>query len=233
LQLSVFLVPTVLLVRHAQASFGTGDYDVLSRGGWEQAEVLAAEIARRELAVDWIVSGTLARQRDTVAPVAALTGAPTRIDPRWDEYDADDILTEYSEGAVRLRGLSSGASHVTTQEFQVELEEALLSWITSANRAQPTEPWSGFYERANSALDDLLGELDRGQTALVCTSGGVLAAICLRLFGAPDQTFVRFNRVAVNAGITKVTRGGRGTTMVSFNEHGHLERPGGSLVTYR
>jgi len=25
----------------------------------------------------------------------------------------------------------------------------------------------------------------------------------------------------------------RGTTLVSFNEHGHLEQPGGSLLTYR
>lgn len=230
---SVLLVPTVLLVRHAQASFGGGDYDVLSPAGLEQAEELAAEIARRGLRIDRIVSGALARQRDTVAPLAALTGAPMSIDPRWDEYDADDILTEYSDSAVRLASRSSDASHVTTQEFQVVLEEALLSWITSTERAQPTELWPAFYGRSNSALDDLAGELDRGQTALVCTSGGVLAAICLRLLGAPDETFVRFNRVTVNAGITKVIHGGRGTTLVSFNEHGHLEKPGASLVTYR
>ena len=95
------------------------------------------------------------------------------------------------------------------------------------------EFWPAFYERANAALADLVGKLERGQTALVCTSGGVLAAICLRLLGAPDDTFVRFNRVTVNAGITKVIHGGRGTTMVSFNEHAYLEKPGGSLVTYR
>jgi broad specificity phosphatase PhoE len=155
------------------------------------------------------------------------------IDPRWDEYDADDILDKYSESAARLGRQPSGAYHVTTQEFQVVLEQALLSWIASTEIAPPTEPWPAFYERANSALDDLVGDLDRGQTALVCTSGGVLAAICLRLFAAPDQTFVRFNRVTVNAGITKIIYGSRGTAMVSFNEHGHLEKPDGSMVTYR
>jgi broad specificity phosphatase PhoE len=155
------------------------------------------------------------------------------IDQRWDEYDADDILDKYSESVVRLGRQPGGAFQVTTQEFQVVLEEALLSWIASSERAQQTELWPAFYERANSALDDVVGELDRGQTALVCTSGGVLAAICLRLLEAPDQTFVRFNRVTVNAGITKVIHGSRGTTMVSFNEHGHLEKPGRSIVTYR
>lgn len=226
-------MPTVLLVRHAQGSFGTGDYDVLSPDGVKQAEELAAEIARRELRVDRLVSGTLARQRDTVAPLAALTGVPPSIDPRWNEYDADDIMDQYSESAARLGRQSSSASRLTTQEFQVALEKALLSWITATERPQPTELWPAFYERANAVLDDLVGELDRGQTALVSTSGGVLAAICIRLLGVPDQTFVRFNRVTINAGITKVIRGGRGTTMVSFNEHGHLEKPGGSLVTYR
>jgi broad specificity phosphatase PhoE len=230
---SVLLVPTVLLVRHAQASFGTGDYDVLSPDGVKQAEELAAEIARRELRVDRLISGSLARQRETVAPLAALTGAPVSIDPRWNEYDADDILARYSESTFRLVHQSTGATRATTQEFQVVLERALHSWITSTEQAQPTELWRAFYERANAALDHIVGELDRGQTALVCTSGGVLAAICIRLLGAPDQSFVRFNRVTVNAGISKVIHGGRGTTMVSFNEHGHLEKPGGSLVTYR
>jgi broad specificity phosphatase PhoE len=226
-------VPTVLLVRHAQASFGVGYYDALSPRGVEQAAALAAEVARRELTVDRIVSGTLARQRDTVVPVAALIGAPASIDPRWNEYDADDILDSYSESGVRLDRQSSGESHLTTRAFQVVLEEALLSWITSTEQAKTTELWPAFYGRANAALDDLIGELDRGQTALVCTSGGVLAAICLRLLGAPDDAFVRFNRVTVNTGITKVIHGSRGTTMVSFNEHGHLEKPGDSLVTYR
>ena len=40
-------VPTLLLVRHAQGSFGSADYDVLSERGHEQAHVLAAELDRR------------------------------------------------------------------------------------------------------------------------------------------------------------------------------------------
>ena len=39
----------------------------------------------------------------------------------------------------------------------------------------------------------------------------------------PDG-FLPVNRVAVNAGITKVVVGAQGTTLVSFNEHGHLEQ---------
>ena len=41
------------------------------------------------------------------------------------------------------------------------------------------------------------------------------------------------NRVAVNAGVTKVVTGAAGATLVSFNEHAYLERQSRSLLTYR
>jgi len=40
-----------------------------------------------------------------------------------------------------------------------------------------------------------------------------------------------FNHVVVNAAITKVVSGRRGVSLISFNEHGHLEPD--QLVTYR
>ena len=40
-------MPTVLLVRHGQASFGAADYDVLSETGRRRAEIAAASLAER------------------------------------------------------------------------------------------------------------------------------------------------------------------------------------------
>jgi len=42
-------MPAVLLVRHAQASFGAADYDVLSEHGHAQARAAAAELRARGL----------------------------------------------------------------------------------------------------------------------------------------------------------------------------------------
>jgi hypothetical protein len=61
----------------------------------------------------------------------------------------------------------------------------------------------------------------------------VVAAACVALFGAPAESLVAFNRVTVNTGVTKLVRGRSGTSLVSFNEHGHLEAPESALVTYR
>lgn len=89
----------------------------------------------------------------------------------------------------------------------------------------------GFCERLAGALGDLVSSLASGQTAVVFTSGGVIAACCVRALGVPDDAFVALNRVMVKGGVTTFASGRHGTTLVSFNEHAHLG-PGG-LVTYR
>jgi broad specificity phosphatase PhoE len=223
-------VPTVLLVRHAQASFGAADYDVLSDLGFEQSRVLARELLRRGVTLDRVVTGTLRRQRDTVAALAAAR-EPGLVDARWDEFFGDHVLETYSDSPVRIS--APGAPRMTTGAFQDVLDPALLKWIASGEQRAGGESWHAFSDRANAALDELLEMLGRGETALACTSAGVVAAICVRLLGLDGAAFVPFNRVAVNTGITKIVRGRSGSSLISFNEHGHLELPGGSLATYR
>ena len=45
-------------------------------------------------------------------------------------------------------------------------------------------------------------------------------------------TWSRLSKVVVNSSVTKVVLGRRGTSLVSFNDHGHLEGREG-LLTYR
>jgi broad specificity phosphatase PhoE len=232
-------VPALLLVRHAQASFGAADYDVLSPTGTEQAEALAGDLARRGVRVDRVVSGSLARQRDTAAPIAAAAGLRATVDARWDEYATDAILARYSSSELRLGDRAAGSralrppDAMSSREFQDVLERALLRWIAAGDGARARETWPAFAARARAALEDVVRDLGGGQTALVCTSGGVLAAICVQLLGLPPSALVAFNRVAVNAAVTRVISGRAGTRLVSFNEHAHLEGKGRALITYR
>lgn len=221
-------------MRHAQASFGAARYDMLSGNGVIQSEALAADLARRGQRIDHVVSGSLARQRDTAAPVAAAARVPARIDPRWDEYDADDILARHSTGGVRLEHRSEGeGADMSAREFQDVLERALSAWIAADSDGPTAEPWPVFASRVWAAFADLQAGLSHGERAMVCTSGGVLAAICVALLGVPATAFLAFNRVVVNTGVTRIASGRAGLTLVSFNEHAHLELPGRSLVTYR
>jgi len=235
-------MPAVLLVRHAQASFGAADYDVLSEYGHAQARAAAAELEARGLGRPAaIVTGGLRRQRDTAAPIAAALGVgagagAVRIDGRWDEYASDDILAHHADVPARLERAAGAdaAPPLSSREFQAILEAALRRWIAAGADGPAAEPFPAFARRVAEALGALTGALGSGETAVVVTSGGVLAATCLALLGVADEAFVPLNRVAVNGAITKVAHGRSGTSLVSFNEHAHLERGGGpSLVTYR
>jgi broad specificity phosphatase PhoE len=227
-------MPSVLLVRHAQASFGAEDYDVLSEHGRRQVEVLAADLRRRGIRVDAVLSGDLARQRDTAAPLAAAAGCAVELDACWNEYATADVLAHHSDSPVREERQPRDATPpVSSREFQAILERALHAWIAAGAGGPAGEPWPAFAGRVEAALRDLVARLGPGRTALVCTSGGPLAAACVALLDLPAPAFVAFNRVTVNTGITKVVSGRGGTTLVSFNEHAHLEQGARSLVTYR
>ncbi|HKQ42987.1 MAG TPA: histidine phosphatase family protein [Pseudonocardia sp.] len=222
-------MPTILLVRHAQASFGAEDYDVLSERGSLQVAALAESLSRRGVVPTRVVCGSLRRQRDTALPWSA--GAGVTVDERWNEYDDDDVLSHHSSSVARLGG--GAKTELSSREFQGVLDEALSSWMEAGVSGPAREPWPAFLARVDAAVDAVAGELTRGETAMVFSSSGVIAAVAASLLGAPEHTYVALNRVSVNTAITKIVVGSRGRTLVSYNEHGHLEEAGGDLLTYR
>src|SRR5512133_3701657 len=88
----------IFLVRHAQASFASDDYDQLSELGVEQSRLLAAWWARCEQRFTYAVTGSLRRHAQTAeACLGALPpeSRPSRAvaaDPGFDEYDSGDII---------------------------------------------------------------------------------------------------------------------------------------------
>lgn len=211
-------MPTVLLARHAQGSATGADYDVLSELGHRQAASLADHVSARTDTIDRVVSGTLARQRDTALAVCAKLDLDLELDPRWDEYDTDELLDRY------------GGADAAPPDFQRVVERALTEWVADESGSYA---WSAFESGVAAALDALSGALSSGETALVCTSAGPIAATCMRLLGLGGSALVTFNRPLLNASVTKIVSGRRGSTLISFNEHAYLEHDGHSLITYR
>jgi broad specificity phosphatase PhoE len=225
-------VPTILLIRHGQASYGAAIYDKLSPQGELQSLAAARELARRQLTVARIVSGSLDRQQGTAAPAVAALGSPLHVDPRFDEYDMDDILSAHSGTGVRAN-LEPGAEPVSSAEFQRVLELGMADWIAAGDASPAAETWPAFQGRTTTALTDLAADLPSGSTALVFTSAGVIAALCCAVLRLPAPTLIALNRVSVNAGMTKVASGRSGLTLVSFNDHAYLEGAEPSLITLR
>jgi len=224
-------MPTIYLIRHGQASFGTANYDVLSEVGEQQSKVLGEELARRGVRATQVWSGALSRQRATAAaclPVAGID-VPCREDPRWNEYHIDALLERY----LPELDIDPAVAAASPREFQKLLERAILAWSAGDESVGLAGTWRAFCDAPCQALGEVFESLGRGGSALVFTSGGVISAICASLLGLAPEGFLAINRTMVNASMTKVVRGPLGTSLVSLNEHAHFEGPNRELLSYR
>ena len=214
-------MPTIYLLRHGQASFGTDDYDVLSPLGEHQARVAGAELHRRSLRAPLVVSGTLRRQLDTATLAGEQFGcAPYASDARWNEFDAHGLVD-------RHLGRPAASGEMTSAAFQEVLDEASAAWMS-----EPGEGWHVFADDADAALQELAAAIPRGSDAVVATSAGVIAAVATRVLGAPAATAIDLNRVMINASLTVITASPRRLSLLVFNDHAHLlAEP--DLVTFR
>jgi broad specificity phosphatase PhoE len=226
-------VPTVLLVRHAQASFGSADYDVFSPLGIEQTAVLAAALARRKLNVTRIAAGTARRQRETAAPVAAELGLEIETDERWNEYETEEVLAHHAREQVSLEETGPGGGKITSRDFQKVLDAALDDWVEAGAETDAGQTWPQFFASRSEAMRDLGAGLGSGETGIAFTSGGAIAAVCARLLQLHADLFPPLNRVLANTGITKITIGRSGPSLVTFNEHAHIDEAEPRLLTYR
>jgi broad specificity phosphatase PhoE len=215
----------VLLVRHGQASWGADDYDVLSDLGAEQAAVLGRSLADRGVAPVALLHGRMKRQRETawILGEAAGWGGWTE-DAAWDEMNHEEVL---------LRQPHTFAGDTPTKrEFQAWFEAATDRWTAGRHDHEYDESFSDFGGRVLGALDELVRSVDASGTAVVVTSGGPIARITAELLGGGTDVHRRAAPVVVNTSVTKVVVGQRGATLVSFNEHSHLEATP-DLLTYR
>lgn len=216
----------ILLIRHGQASFGAEDYDVLSEQGHVQARHTGAVLAARGIAPARVITGGLRRQRETAEGLLAGMGAgDTEIaeDARWNEYDQFGMLGLAPEIEEWPEDLAQ-----RNLVFQAALDQALAAWVGGATGEG--ESHADFHGRATAALEELHPQPG---TSVVVSSGGVIALVAAHVMGVAPAHWPALNRTMINASITKIVTGRRGTTLVSLNEHGHLEGADGVRVTYR
>lgn len=216
----------ILLVRHGQASWGAADYDQLSELGSQQGEALGSWLAKAGARPDRLVAGSLRRHRQTAEAASGGAGWDLELatDAGWDEFDHVQLLDVY--GADRgVPEAPSGRS-----ELDAWFDAAVERWVSGLHDDDYPESFPAFTDRVAGALRRTAGAVGPGETVVVFTSGGPVAWAVASLVGAAAPTWQRLNPVLVNASVSKLTVGRRGTTAVSFNEHGHLPP---DLLTYR
>ena len=220
-------MPTIYLIRHAQASFGKSDYDRLSPQGEQQASLLGKALVARGVTPELVVSGSMRRHAQT----AALSGFTPEVDKGFDEFDHEEVIVAhkpaYRRRAVMLADLAR-TGH-PGRAFQEMFTAATERWTLGGDGY--TESFTDFCDRSEAAVRRTAARLGKGETAVVFTSGGPIAAVVSRLLTGGDELWSRLNPVTINTAITKVLSGRSGLTVVSHNEHAHLD--GTELLSYK
>jgi broad specificity phosphatase PhoE len=220
-------VTVLLLVRHGQASWASTDYDRLSPTGEEQSRVLGAALAHRGVRPDLLVRGSMRRHRQTAAAAAVGAGWDDDVveDAGWDEFDHLSTV----QGPVPFAEVPDESYDERVRRFEATIDR----WASGRHDEEYHESFPAFRHRVEGALQRTLERLEPRQTAVVFTSGGPVSWVAAALADGGVPAWSRLSRVVVNSSVTKVLDGRRGTSLISFNDHSHVEAAGGGLLTYR
>ena len=222
----------LFLVRHAQASFGTDDYDRLSELGRQQARWLGEHFAFRELEFDRVLCGSMVRHRETVAAVLQGMGRkPGEIetDPAWNEFDFQAIVAAYLE--EHQEELPAPGASLTA--FSRILRAALLAWAENRLQGPLPERWEQFEDRVRSGLDKLANETGGSSRILLVSSGGAIATALRSVLDAPASTMVHMNLQLRNSSVSHLFFNSKNIHFSGFNHVPHLDHPDrAGAVTY-
>ncbi len=217
----------LLLVRHGQASFASDDYDLLSATGLEQSRVVGGALAARGVRPDLVVRGSMKRHRQTAE--AALDGAgwtgAVEEDAGWDEFD--HLSTP--AGPVSFEGVDGESLEERSRRFEATIDR----WASGRHDDEYDESFPAFRGRVDAAFARTLERLGPRETAVVFTSGGPVSWVAATLADGGLPAWARLSKVVVNSSVTKVLAGRRGTHLVTYNDHSHLEGADRALLTYR
>lgn len=233
----------IYLIRHAQASFGSADYDRLSETGHRQAAILADHLEDRGVQFDAIYSGGQRRHEQTLAALEAKLSAagsprpPVTATPAFNEYDSEAILRTLIPLMIAEQpGFESDVSRMIRDKrsFQKVFEQVMLKWVGAEYPVNGLETWKTYRDRVISGLQALMDREGAGKQVAVFTSGGAISVCVQKALHLTDALSLNLAWQIMNASITRLKYSGGRFMLFGFNEVAHLEvKKDGRLLTYR
>lgn len=220
------------LVRHAQASFGTDDYDRLSGLGHQQARWLGEHFRYRGLEFDRVLCGSMVRHRETVAGIlGGMDQDPAQFetDDAWNEFDFEAIVSAYLDE----QGAELPEPGAPLTSFSQILRGALLAWAENRLRSPLPERWEQFEGRVRTGLGSVTSETGANRRILLVSSGGAISTALRCVLDAPASTMVQMNLQLRNSSVSHLFFNSKNLHFSGFNHVPHLDHPDrAGAVTY-
>jgi broad specificity phosphatase PhoE len=236
----------LFLVRHAQASLLSENYDQLSTLGEQQARLLGEYWAHRNVVFDRVCSGPALRHQHTAQLVSDAYRKPGRDFPsptiaaEFDEFQGEAVLSESlpqllaNNPTIReLRSVLQSSSDEAAKRanFQRLFEAVISMWVSGEIKPPTAESWPEFCARVNRGLSAVLVKSRKGEIAAIFTSGGPITVAVQRALHLCAQDTLRVAWVSRNCSYSEFLFSGERFMLSSFNTFSHLDDE--SLITYR
>jgi broad specificity phosphatase PhoE len=221
---------TLVLIRHAQASYGQADYDRLSPRGVEQARALGPHLAAAGL--DQLYRGPHTRHAQTAAHAAETAGTlpePTVLDD-FAEYPAFAMVQHFMPRLVAEDPRFAQLTETPTRELaNMAFHTVLGRWMRDEWQVEHVERVGVFAARVTRGLDRVLHDVSAGARIGIVTSAGPIGVAVGLVFGASELHMVRTSLVVRNASVTELKFRSRDfawhperVSLLTFNSTHHL-----------
>ncbi|MEN1726852.1 MAG: histidine phosphatase family protein [Pseudomonadota bacterium] len=197
----------LILLRHGQASLGTDDYDRLSPLGKSQARALRARLAEAGSKDEVVVSGSLKRQRQTVAGLGRTEQAS--IDESLNEYTVDRLIRSTMAQAESLdiavpqeEAFANPQAYLMT--FLEWFPQVLALWQAARLECEHNGLWADFHARVTSPIQSWTELVASGKTVVVVSSAGVISTVVSELLGEELAWQRDLNVRLYNASLTQL-----------------------------
>lgn len=204
----------LFIVRHAQASFGAADYDVLSDKGHVQSEMLGKAMALQGIVPDVVVMGAQRRHRETLEGILkgmGTTGLKPEIHAGLNEYEFKGLLD-----ACHKTNPPEGMHDDRRSHFRI-LRDTVLAW-QRGEVENPPELWSEFVARVEEARQFLCRS--GAKRVLAVSSGGAISQMIAAALSTPPDEQIKLQLQMKNCAVNRFVYSDR-----SFNFHGYNETP--------
>ncbi len=241
----LFIMSRLIMVRHAQASFGKADYDQLSELGHKQARALGDFFAETT-DVSRVYCGPLKRHRQTMEWVY---GELRLLGVKWPEPQFLDGLVEHrgpsvlkallpslmeTDEKVRQWGQELETSNGKSRKVHLKIFEYVMrEW--AADRLDDShlgyQTWAEFCRDVKNAINRMLDQAHPEETIVAFSSGGTMSAAVGHALQIPDpETVIGLHGLVYNTAISEFQFSDGKLNLKSFNTVPHLSRK--ELLTY-
>ena len=201
----------ITLVRHGQANSAAtneADYDRLTDLGHQQAAWLGHWINAHDGAFDTVYSGTLRRQRETVAGMGF-----TKVteDARLNEITYYDLAAE-----MDAKGLA--APRTGPDDFAVHFPATLTAWRDGLIAGNET--YADFSDRVQAVINEAA---QPGKRILCVTSGGIIARAVAHILHLDIPQMAQIALPILNTSVHRIHVTPQGPILGAFNAAPHLD----------